>query len=286
MVTGIKTGGDFDQGIKLAPEIATSAATQTAFLDVFDLAGLSPQALMVQMQMMVAKDFDEQMRSVAEKIKFLGEVKKAYRDNLNTIQEFLAKKTEKNQETGKPIIKCSPEEMTELLGAFEEFTYNLDDLSGGYTAVPLDIADSGDGHDLDGDPEKDVAAQIDIEDGRASSEDYAQVFKNLAAMGNTSEARQYSQDHVGTSGGDRMFYADKANYGFEDGTPRISVFVDGINAMVEVIKNKLTDVEAEAEQLSTSLNQLVSQRKAAIDGVNQAINQISEVKERAINQTA
>jgi hypothetical protein len=259
------------------------AVTQTVAANVFDLEGLSPQALMVQMQMLVAKDFDEQMRSVAEKIKFLGEVKKAYRDNLNTIQEFLAKKTEKNKETGKPIIKASPEEMAELMGVFEAFTYNLDDLSGGYTAVPLEIADSGDGHDLDGNVEKDIDAQIDIENGRVSSEDYVQVYKNLIALGDTSGARVYAQDHLGTSGGDRMFYSDKANYGFENGTPRISVFVDGMNAMVEVIKNKLTDVEAEAEQLSASLNQLVAQRKAAIDGVNQAIQQISEVKERALH---
>lgn len=307
--------------------------------------------LMLQVEMACAQDFDQQVRDMGKKLKFLHKVKEAYRQHIDRVQEFMAKKKEKNGD--QPIFKATPAEVADLLKSFVELKFDLSNLDAGFSEESLLINDSGDGHKLDeaaggfseaavfgkiptekiadlmaqlaplgfdlkptGHSARDknqlalalgqlaqelpAAAEkllspygisvkpsgkpvIAVKDGKAPAGDYAKWFEDLAAMGNTKAARQFAQQ-LGGDKGNRFFYADKANYAFEDGTPRISVFFEGLNAELEVMKGKLETVTAKTEELSIELNALTAKRTAALNGTQDLIRKMDEIRSNAINK--
>jgi hypothetical protein len=316
-----------------------------------DLLSGSVESMMLRVEMMCAQDFDEQLRNVARKIKFLGKVKEAYRQHIERVQDFIAKKKEKNGD--QQIFKATPAEMADLMQSFVELKFDLSHLEAGFTQDSLLINDSGDGHRLDeaaggfsetavfdkipteklsdlmgelkalgfdikpsgnavfdknqlagilgqlvrenpGEADRLLspygvavnpggAPAIAVKDGKAPAGDYARWFDSLAGMGNTKAAREFAQ-RLGGDKGNRFFYADKANYSFEDGTPRISVFVEGLNAELEVMKGKLESVTAKAEELSTELNALTAKRTAALNQAQDLIRKMNEVRTNTIGK--
>lgn len=243
---------------------------------------LSFTAMMIKMQMMVVDELNDQYQKLGEKIKFLGKVKEVYQKNISRIQDFISKTPEKNKNNGREILKLTPGQMAELAGCFEEVSYDIETRT--ITTSPMQIFDSGNAHDLD---DIDVHGQpiIKIEDGKVSAQDYANECAEIAKLGHSKAARERAE-RLGGDNSDRIFYADQAAYAFKDGTPRISVFVDGIQAIQTKIEAQKTRLDGELERLGTDLNALGTKRKAALDALGDCLRKLDEAKSNTVNKMA
>ena len=139
----------------------------------------SPETLMLQVQLLVAKDFDVQMRDVAEKIKMLSDVKRAYRENINTIKQFMAQ----NQDTTtrkdkKAYYDASPQQMEKLFGSFKKYNYDIDNIQF--------------------DPTTDYTSMSMLQDAgyktTASISDFASEVAALEASGNHDAAKELAKE--------------------------------------------------------------------------------------------
>ncbi len=88
--------------------------------------GMSPEMMMMQVQMMMAESCDAQIRDIADKLKFLKDVSQAYRDNINTVTTFLAAPTKESHHGKKPVIVTSAAQGADLLKSLTTFSYNID----------------------------------------------------------------------------------------------------------------------------------------------------------------
>jgi len=227
--------------------------------------------LMLQIQILLTKDFDEQAQEIAERIKFLGRIKKAYRENINTIQRFLAKNTITSRKDGKNYIASSFSEMRELMGAL--ITYDPLQKEG------RDLKSQGLLFNDNGDKQSAVQTKND----KSSTTDWANYFKTGASIVDPKEAKGYADKTSNDDGYLPFYFADKKNT-FENGFPKFSVFTNAIEKNLDQIKNELSNIEDQSEQLANSLNQLVTQRKTAFDGARELLRKMEAVKDHTIKK--
>lgn len=227
--------------------------------------------LMLQIQILLTKDFDQQAQEIADRIKFLNRIKKAYRQNINTVQRFLAKNTVTSRKDGKNYTASSFSEMQELMNAL--VTYD-----------PLQKEE----HDLkfqgllfndNGDKQSAVQTKND----KSSATDWANYFETGAALDDPKQAHEYANKVSDDEGYLPFYFANKQNT-FENGFPKFSVFTNAIEKNLEQIKNELSNIEDQTEQLANSLNQLVTQRKNAFDGARELLRKTEAIKDYAITQ--
>lgn len=198
---------------------------------------MSAEALMVQVQLLMTKEFDNQLQDISKKIKFLNDVKKQYRENINVLQKLTAQNpiTEKN---GKRWVHASFKQMNDVSNALVEYDYNLESM----------------------------------ETKEKPMNDWGDFFQHP-------ELASKIQD----KNSDRPYYW-KYSERNEDGSPKLSVLVDALDKMLEQIRNRMSDVEEEAEQLSVKLNQLTSQRKSMLEGASQIIRKLEEVTTNTVSK--
>lgn len=245
------------------------------FSDLMD-QDLKAETLMLEVQLLLAEDFDEQMRDIAEKIKFLSQVKKGYRENINNIQRFMTQNPNTSRKDGKKYYEASPEQMKQIMGSLEKQNYDLANKTM-LPPTPMMIADRGQKHSVDDD------GYVTIKNDKSSTADWSNFFGEVSDETDPEEAREFASK-VSDDDGNLFFYYGHTNNMDENGMPKLSVFSDQLDLMLEQIKNYMTDVEEKSEQLSVSLNQLTSQRKAALDGANQLIRKLEEVKTNTISK--
>lgn len=235
---------------------------------------LSAEALMLQVQMMIAEQFDQQMRDIASQIKFLNKIKKQYREHINTIQRFMAQNPNTSRKDGKKYYEASAAEMAELMGALVVLDYNMETQE--IKTQGMTLNDDGKTHSAD-------EAGVAIENGHSSTTDWQEYFAEGAKITDKIKAREYAGKIYGDEG-DLPFYYGHTNNLDEDGFPKFAVFADSLDKMLEQIKNKMSDMDEKAEELSVRLTQLTAQRKAALDGANQLIRKMEQMKTNTINK--
>lgn len=83
---------------------------------------LSPAMMMLQVQMLMAESCDDQIRDIADKLKFLKNVSQAYRDNINTVTTFLAAPTKESHHGKKPVIITTAAQGADLLKSLTTYS--------------------------------------------------------------------------------------------------------------------------------------------------------------------
>lgn len=132
-------------------------------------------------------------------------------------------------------------------------------------------------------PDSTARPVVPITDGKASPVDYQEYMEQAAALGNSKEAAQMI-DKLGGEGSDRFFYGDKAGYTFADGTPRISVWVDGLEALKQKMENDMKKVDSQFEELTAKLDQLSGKRKAALDAMGDIMRKFDEARTNTVGK--
>jgi len=237
---------------------------------------LKAETLMLEIQLLMAKDFDEQLRHVAEKIKFLNNIKKTYRTNINNVQRFMAQNPNTSRNDGKKYYEASFKQMRDLFGSFEKQEYDLEDKQL-LDTTPMMIEDRGNKHTVDDED------YFSIQNDKSSTNDWKTYFGNGSTITDPKEAQEIASK-VSDDDGNLFFYYGHTNNIDEKGMPTFSVFADQLDLMLEQIKNYMSDVEEESEELGVTLNQLISQRKSALEGANQLIRKLEEVKSNTVSK--
>lgn len=235
---------------------------------------MSAASLAVQVQMLVAEEFTEQLQDIGQKIEFLNDIKKSHRKNINTLRNFMSGSPNSSRNDGKRYFEASMAQMATLTGAMVSYDYNLEKQTSWET--PITFADTGNTHQAD-----DEFVTISSND-TSTAEDWNQYFTAGAAL-EGEEAIAHAQK-LGNDDQSLPFYYGHMNNQYEDGSAKFAVYEDSLERVVEQINNTMSDVESESEELGTQLNALVSQRKASIDSVREFIQEMDEAKKNAISK--
>lgn len=238
---------------------------------------MSAEALMVQVQILMAKEFDDQLQDISQKIKFLNDVKKQYRDNINVLQKLTAQNpvSEKN---GKQWVHASFEQMDGVCNALVEYEYNLENKE----TKEKPMNDWGK-YFAEGAATKDVKKQNEIAN---------KTWYEESSVSNRYRAGAYygdaTQNHdvvykLKDKNSDLPFYW-KNGEKYDDGSPKFSVMVGALDNMLEQINNFMSDIEEDTEQLSVQMNQLTSQRKSILEGASQIIRKLEEVATNTVSK--
>ena len=234
---------------------------------------LGSESMMLQAELLVAKDFDEQMRSTGDHIRFLGNIKKSYREKINNVQNFLEQNANTSRKDGKKYVTASFAQAADLYNNMSELEYDLENMT--VTEKGLTLNDNGDAHHLD-----DIAT---LANGKMNTKEIAQAFATGAKITDAKSALQYAQN-FGSDNTDLPFYFGHINNKDESGFPKFAIYTEPLSNMTEQLKNKLTDVEEDGEKLSVTLNQINAQRKAVLDGLNQLVNKMEQVRSNALSK--
>lgn len=241
---------------------------------------LNAEALMLNVQLMVAKDYDEQMRRVGEQLRFLTGVKKSYRENVAELQNFLTANPSSSRKDGKKYVEASFVQMARLCGALTASEYDLESMT--RVEKGLSITAGHDRHDLD-EPDANGVTWAPLDGGKMDAGDLADYFAHGAGIGDPRQAANFAK-RAGDDGNGLFFYFGHRNGSNENGAPQFSVFTDQIERLAEQLKNKLSAVEEDAERLGAKLSELSSQRKAALEGANQLISKMEQIRSNAIGK--
>lgn len=233
------------------------------------------QALMLEVQAMLTKEFDEQMRDKAEKLEFLHELKKKYHDNINKINQFMSQDHNLSRKDGKVYYEATFREMGDLFNVLTTYDYDLNTKE--LTPKPLKFNDGGDKHKLD------EMGYVDASDGYTDTAEWAAYFMKGTQIHDKDEAmahaRLTSDDNT-----DMPFYMGHIWNTDASGMPKFSMFSDKLDKMLEQIQNALSDVEMETEELSTNLEELGKQRQAALQGLQDLMRKIASAHEYALEK--
>lgn len=241
-------------------------------------SSVKAETLMLEVQILVARDFDEQMRHIGDQIRFLSRIKASYRNNLEKLTNFTAQSPDSSRKDGRKYIPASFSQMTELFGCFETYDYDLEAQT--VSIGSLQLNDNGDKHDLDA-KDKNCKTWVPNSGGKSAAADFQTYFAAGAQISDPAEAREFAKK----AGGDNTtlpFYYGHANNADENGNPLFAVYVDQLDRLKEEIQSHLSAVEEDTERLSVALNQISAQRKAALDGANQLLQKMAEIRQNAI----
>ena len=237
------------------------------FSQILDMSqSKGAQAMMLEVQSMITKQFDDQMRDAAEKLEFLQNLTKKYRENINKVYEFQTQNQNTSRKDGKVYYEAGFAEMAELFGAITTYDYNLETKE--FTEKPLEFNDSGDKHTVDDE------GDVSVTDGKTSTQEWAAHFHRGAQIKDKEEAKEFA-DQLNGDDGELPFYFGYTNNSDEDGMPKFAFFSDQIDKMLEQMENALSDVEMEADGISLGLNDLSAQRKAALEGLQELVRKIA-----------
>lgn len=261
--------------IKPDPTIVTNNESP-----VLKAPSIKAETLMLQVQILVAKDFDEQMRHIGDQIHFLSDIKSSYRNNLDKLQNFMAQSPNGSRKDGRKYIPATFTQMAELFGCFKTYDYDLE--SQEVTENSLLLPNNGDRHDLD---KKDGNGKAEVENANEKSfaHDFQSYFIKGASIKDPVTARTFAKK-AGSDNSTLPFYYGHTNNADEKGYPLFAVYVDQLDRLTEEIKSCLSAVEEDTERLSVSLNQISTQRKAALDGANQLLQKMAEIRQNAISK--
>ena len=234
------------------------------------LSSSSAEAIMVQAEILMAKDFDEQIQHLGDRLNFLGDIRRRYLQHIGEITTFMAKNSNTSRKDGKHYIEASFAEMSRLSANIVSYDPNHPEMK--LEAQGLMLDENGD---------KQTAVQN--ENSRSSFDDWQAFFAEGASLGDSEKAKEHA-DRISDDNGDLPFYFGHANNTFENGKPKIAVFTDGLEKFLEVMRHKLSTVQERAEKISIDLNRLVEQRKSALEGAHKMLNTFDQVKGQALSR--
>jgi hypothetical protein len=261
--------------IKTDASLAINAASA-----VLKAPSIKAETLMLQVQILVARDFDEQMRHIGEQIRFLSDIKSAYRGNLEKLQNFMAQSPDGSRKDGRKYIPATFAQMANLFGCFKTYDYDLEAQT--VTSGSLSLRDNGDKHDLDKKDEN-GKAEVPNTDGKSLADDFQAYFAKGMSIKDPAAARDFAKK-AGSDNSTLPFYYGHTENTDESGNPLFAVYVDQLDRLAEEIKSRLSAVEEDTERLSVGLNQISAQRKAALDGANQLLQKMAEIRQNAISK--
>ncbi len=107
----------------------------------------SAATAMLQIQLLVAEDFDDQIKHIGEQMDKLSAAKDKMRARLNTLSSFMAMPVDNSRKDQQAVIWASPDQLSNFLGALETTDVNLETLE--TTDKPVMLNDRGTDHVFD-----------------------------------------------------------------------------------------------------------------------------------------
>lgn len=261
-----------------------TAVNELGGLDAVKGQDLSPAFVMLQVQMLIAENFDDQMRDMADKIKFLKDVVSTYRKNQSHVQKFLAQTTHTSNNDNKQVIIATPDTMQKLMGALTEVSYDVETKT--METRGMQLIDFDEAHDVNDESAIGMADTLEFQEYFS---EFASLESEVPYNQETREARHFpKRQHAAKIGNDSKlqlpFYHDAKHDKDANGDPTFSVYVDQIDKMLDQINTLIQEVELEVEDLASDLTELSEKRKAALDGANQMVRKMNEAQTNTVSK--
>lgn len=238
------------------------------------------ETLILQTQMLTLKDFDEQVRTIAEQIKFLSGIKRKYRDAITTVQNFTTQNPDTSRKDGKRITHATFAQMAELTGALTVYEYDTDAMS--VTEQGMTLPMNGDGTKLD-DADADGTVWANVDEAGMNTADMHDYFAHGATLTDDGEAMEFA-NLAGSDDGRLFFYHGNQGNKTEDGKPLFAVYAEPLEALLQQLRDRVSGVENESEQLSLKLNGLMAQRKLALEGAGELVRKMDQVRQNSLGK--
>ena len=253
------------------------------------------ETLMLQVQMLMTDDFNNQLRDFGDKIKFLNDIKKTYRENISNVKNFMTQNPNTSRKDGKVYYEASFEQMADLTKSFVSYQYDLENKS--IQTNSMTLPDQGEKHDLGNtkieedalnygfETKEDDAGKmwIDLDNDTSEFLSYQNFFKQGSQIKDPAKAKEFA-DKLPDDNGNLPFYFGHTNNTFSDESPKFSVFSEQLDKILEQIQNNLSDLDADTEELSNQINQLSSMRKNALEGANELVRKMAEIRNNTISK--
>lgn len=238
------------------------------------------ETMMLEIQILTASDFNDQIKNIGKQIKFLNKIKKSYHEQIGAIKNFMTQNPNTSRNDGKVYYEASFEQMANLTKNFKTHQYNLQDLTS--KEVSITYNDTGSNHQLDNGKNKSSKAYITINNGEASWGQLHDYFVEGSLITENEKARNFARK-LPDDNSQLPIYYGHANNNFDDGKPKFSMLSEQLDRIVDQLQNKLSDLETDTEELSTKLNNLSRQRKTALDNANLVLKKIADIKNKTLN---
>lgn len=208
----------------------------TGLGESFQMNGID---LLTSIEMLLVKDYDNQMRSLGKQIKGSTKIKEAYRGQIEGYQNLLTRPTVKKGDDKKTeSVAITASEYDQFLGVPKEYVYNLEtnkvEERASTTLEPLKSL----GNNLKTlqSEHKKKYAQVSVPKGPANTK---ALSKPPASPKTPTE-----------------YYVAK----------------DAVNSMIDNVKLKLESLNEQSELNSLSLQSLTNQRKIAFETISNLVN--------------
>jgi len=219
------------------------------------------QALMLSVQAMMTKEFDNQLNDMSEKLEFLSDVKEKYREKINKVYEFMSQSSNTSRNDGKIYYEASFSEMHELLNSLTVYEYDVDKFI--INEKPLSFSDDGE---------------------TATTTELRQYFHEGSKIHDSHEAKDYARQ-LDDDDGTLPFYFGHTNNEDKKGLPKVAFYQESIEKMLEQIENAMTDVEEVAEKLSLRMGEVSAQRKSSLEGYRELLRKIESVNSYIVQKS-
>lgn len=236
---------------------------------------VSAEYLMMQVQIYLAQDFSDQVMAAGKQISFLSDLKKEMRSHIGSVQEFMSKNSNSSRKDGKKYFEASAAELSRLYANFTRPEYELSSVESGELNAnwkSLTFEDSGQKHSID-------EEYSPVQDGQMNVTEWCGFFRQVDELGKNDSASACTlAQKAGSDNTALPFYFGNTNNTCDDGTPKFAVYEESLQKMLDQLNTVMDDINHDAEQLSSKLNLLTAQRKAALDGAVQIRQKIDEIK--------
>lgn len=258
----------------ISPDFQVSFRNEAQITRLFDM-NLSPEMAMIQIQILMTKDFNDQAEAQAEEIQFYDKIKNNYRDQTQVFHRFLAKNHNTSRKDGKVYIEATAEELTELMSAATIYnpTYDAKKGYGNKGKQGLMISNDGENNELT------VHRSNDL----TSSDDLAEYFGAISDLSSNEEKIQEAQKFGGDD--NNLFgYYGSSNNKTESGEPKFAVYLNSVENIQKQVEAESSRLDAKIEMLNTSLSTLLKQRETAVNSLQTTITELAQIREGAIRK--
>lgn len=228
----------------------------------------SPGMIMLQAQVLLIENFNDQIRGVADKLKFLKKVTQEYKKNINHINTFLTSPTHESHHGKKPVIIASAGQSADLLQSLTTISYDLENKTMKHEGIVLNDLESK--HSINNE---------DPENGSISTLELSEVCEDLSKIKDTKSYNEKA-NQIGDNAKLQLpmyFNESKSDIGI-DGKKVLTFYTESVEKLLQVVENNMSLLQSEIDELTATLSDLSDKRKSAIEAANSTLNKINEAK--------
>lgn len=259
------------------PDFQVSYLNEAQITQIFG-RGLTPEMAMVEIQVLMTKDFNDQAQAIAEEIQFLDDIKNKYRDQIQVFHRFLGKNHNTSREDGKVYIEATAGEIAQLMRSTTTYnpTYNAKTGEGLENAHGINISNDGENSELS---ELDIPNPNEVSD----SLDLAAYFEDIENTVDPDEKKQKAE-RLGGDDNNLFAYFGASNNKTKSGEPKFGVYLNSVENMLKQVEAESSKLDTKIESLNNTLSTLLKHRETAINSLQSTITQLSQIRENSIKK--